>query len=213
MKQSKTFRRISVAIVAVLLITMSVLSVTLAKYTTDFTGEGSRPIAVWNVNVNDTTTLDADDKTLGNFTFAIESTEFTQVNNYENKDMLAPGTSGSFTITVNNESDVAITLSAASFTVSNKPTNLKFYFDSTYQKEITGSTYAYKFGTENNADTLDLGAKGGTTTTTNIVVYWDWAYDSNDATDTADGVAAKLENGNKAMTVTFLLTATQVEPA
>ncbi len=62
MKQSKLLRRMSVAIVAVLLITMSVLSVTLAKYSNTFTGTSTGKVLKWEITANEaqsTFTVDA----------------------------------------------------------------------------------------------------------------------------------------------------------
>ena len=114
---------------------------------------------------------------------------------------IAPGTSGYCPIVVSNEdTEVGITYSIVPGTVDGKPTNLKFYKDSTHKTELTAES------------ALTGNLNPGAVTTTQAYVYWEWKYEGeNDSTydtnDTTDGVAAAT------MTMTFNVTGTQVQPA
>ena len=116
---------------------------------------------------------------------------------------IAPGTSGSCPISVSNAtSEVGIRYDIKPSTITNQPTNLKFYTDEAHQNEITGNV------------TVNGTLKPGDTATT-AYVYWYWPYETGtvtdgiatgDAADTTDGVAGGT------MTITFDVTGTQVQP-
>lgn len=109
---------------------------------------------------------------------------------------LAPGTDGTFSASLDvtgTEVDVAYTVKIKS--IENKPTNLILTDDEgntlTVGSEITG--------------TLPVGS-----TTATEVITWNWPYETDggagDATDTTEGQAAKT------MTITYDITAVQVQP-
>ncbi len=92
MTKQKSLRRTSVLVVAVLLITMSFLCVTLAKFTTSINGSTNEiTVAKWNFTADNATET---------FTITFDA------------DKLAPGDKGSFTVALANASDVK-----ASYTV------------------------------------------------------------------------------------------------
>lgn len=109
---------------------------------------------------------------------------------------LAPGTNGTIPVSFgigDTEVDVKYTITLVS--AENKPTNLKFYTDSTKSKEITVGGEAY-------TGTIEVGGSDFTG-----AIYWDWPYESgDDETDTKEGAAAKT------MTVTIEIEAEQVKP-
>ncbi len=216
MKQSKTLRRISVAIVAVLLITMSVLSVTLAKYTTTFTGTDSLTIAKWDVDVNGTTA----GKDTNQFTLNLvpTTTNYNHVASDTNGLMLAPGASGQFEVEITNESNVDVEYTM-SFTAATKPTNLKFYYQTKSGETITRSDtvitnnsdiYEYSFNSDGttNDGKLVMGSE-----TETIIVYWVWLYDTDSTVTTDDQEDTNNGIDAGAMTVTVTLTATQANPS
>ncbi len=115
---------------------------------------------------------------------------------------IAPGTSGSFNIALSNattETGVDWTISLKS--VSDKPTNLKFYKDAAHTTEITPGT-----GTV----TGQLAAKDSTGIS--VPIYWAWEYETdaiatNDPIDTSDGEAAKT------LTIGVDITGVQTKPS
>ena len=111
---------------------------------------------------------------------------------------IAPGTSGKCPVTVSNaNSEVGIRYDITPSTVTNQPTNLKFYADASHTTEITSGA------TVNG--TLIPGASD------TVYVYWNWPYqDGTEAYDTADttnGVAGST------MTITLDVVGTQVQPS
>ena len=115
---------------------------------------------------------------------------------------IAPGTSGSFDVALSNattETGVDWTISLKSIT--NKPTNLKFYKDSAHTTEITPGT---------GTITGQLAAQDSTGLT--VPIYWAWAYETdaiatNDPIDTTDG-----ENANS-LTIGVDITGVQTQPS
>lgn len=151
------------------------VSGTYAKYTETFNGTSSTAtIAKWNFSVNDNA---------GAATFTFDLLETLDVNDSlidTSAKMIAPGSTGKFTIKLNNQSDVK-----AKYTIT---------FD-----DSTGATVPLKYTigkTDTNAGTaLDLSK--GTTGIMNskgaetITVDWEWPYNGNDAGDTAIGKDTK----------------------
>lgn len=115
---------------------------------------------------------------------------------------IAPGTSGSFNVALKNtntETGVDWTISLKD--VSNKPTNLKFYKDSSHTTEITPGT---------GTITGQLAAKDSTGLT--VPIYWAWEYETdaiatNDPIDTTAGEAANT------LTIGVDITGVQTRPS
>ena len=115
---------------------------------------------------------------------------------------IAPGTSGSFNIALSNattETGVDWTISLKN--VTNKPTNLKFYKDSSHTTEITPGT---------GTITGQLAAQDSTGLS--VPIYWAWAYETtaiatNDPIDTSDGEAAN------SLTIGVDITGVQTQPS
>ncbi len=184
MKHNKLFRRLSIAIASVLLITTSVVSVTLAKYTSKITGTETGDIAKWGF------TVDGADAKTETWEAAI-GRDAVAVTTAVAEGKIAPGTQGSFKFTVTNDSDVSTTYTV-NMSVDAKPTNLKFYYDSEFKTEYEIGTSDTKYDFKNNTAAdgkLAIGDKTGET----ITVYWKWAFETEngDEDDTKDGKADK----------------------
>ena len=114
---------------------------------------------------------------------------------------IAPGTSGSFNIALSNaNSEVGVDFVVALNEITNIPTNLKFYKDSSYTTELTPGT-----------STITGQLVAGENSFAGVPIYWRWLYETdsiatNDPHDTADGVAAKE------LTIGVTITGTQVQP-
>ena len=203
MKKNKMMRIASVLLVAVLLST-SVISGTFAKYTSTATGTDSAKVAKWDFKVNGSTVNS------NTFTFdlfkTINDTDGSAETDINPSDgtIIAPGTQGSFEITLKNDSEVT-----AQYTIDYTVTNdnnipVKFSLD--------GSTW------KDSIDALDVTtpvkvAIGATATP--VTVYWMWAFETgaddvekatNNATDTALGL-----NGTATIEVTAKVTVEQVD--
>lgn len=171
-------------------LTTGYVASTYAKYTSTVTGSGTATVAKWAFST---------DNASQSITIALNPTVHasTLVNG-----KIAPGTTGSFNIAlVNTNSEVGVDFSIALDSISNKPTNLKFYSDSTYTTELTP-------GTSTITGQLTAGDSTGVT----VPVYWRWEYETssiatNDPIDTADGEAANT------LTIGVTITGTQVAPS
>ena len=153
MKKNKMMRIASVLLVAVLLSTCAISS-TFAKYTTEFTGTSTAKVAKWDVKVANSSE---------DFTFNIMDTIYENVDGtVEDEDVadgvIAPGTKGSFSVVVTNNSEVNATYVVA---LSDEAAELPF-----------------NFTIENGTGDLDMDA------TATVTVNWEWPYEGGD--DAAD---------------------------
>ncbi len=181
MAKNKLLRRISVAVTALALIATSAVSVAFAKYQTTTTGSDSVQVAKWSFQVKaDETDFNAPNAET--FTLALKPTEYTNVAADGTAtpvgSKLAPGTVGYFAVEAKNTSDVDV-LYTVEFTVEDKPTNLKFYYDSAYTNEIVanGSNYSYNFTTAANTANDGELEKSTTGETETFMIYWKWVYE------------------------------------
>ena len=166
MKKNRMMRLASILLVCVLL-TTSVISGTFAKYVSETTATGSATVASWDVKLEgkkftDTITFDFTENW-------INTDETTGVNSVEPDKLLAPGTEGSFDLTVTNDSEVAA--------------EFKIAFDFT---ELAGLplefTYKVDNADYNQTDFLPI-AIGETET---VTVTWEWPFHTDDAQDVED---------------------------
>jgi hypothetical protein len=163
------------------------VSGTYAKYTAQVSGNATATVAKWNF---------ATDNAITSLTINLDETPHASTL-AANK--IAPGTSGSFAINLKNtNSEVGANFTLSLGEITDKPTNLKFYKNSTYTTEITPGS---------GTITGQLAAGDSTGITVNI--YWRWQYETTngDAADTADGIAAK------SLTLPVTITGTQVAPS
>ena len=185
-----------VVVLALLLVTAIAFSMyAYAKYKTTLTGNGTATVAKWSFKVNGQT------QTIPDIDLA---TTMKKVNNVaENK--LAPGTEGSFDLNLDaTGSEVAVDYNIK-LAITEKPTNLKFYLDNTYETEIAETE-----GTLNVSGSIPLEIINTPITKT---IYWQWPYQTgttenevkeNDKTDTIDSA--------KKVTMTITVTGTQRNP-
>lgn len=172
-------------------VTSSYVAGTYAKYTSKIEGNnGEATVAKW--------AFDTDN-----------ATQTLTINLAETYDpttlvagKIAPGTAGSFNIALSNEnSEVGVDFTVKLNSITNKPTNLKFYKDSTYTTELTPGT---------SEITGQLVA--GESSFTGVPIYWRWEYETNeiatnDPIDTTDGKAAN------ALTIGVDITGVQTQPS
>lgn len=125
---------------------------TYSYYRASITGTVTGTVAIWKFKVNDATS-----------TFNIDLVP--QTSNTLNQ-TIAPDTNGSFSIvlsTATGELPVDYTITFSNFV--NKPTNLKFYSDSSFNTETDITASGYKI-------TGTLAANSTVTKT----IYWQWPY-------------------------------------
>ena len=175
---------------------------TYAKYTSKVSKGGTATVAKWSfASDNATSTFEVSlAKTYSSSTLA--------------NGKIAPGTEGSFNIALSNATtEVGVDWTIELKTISDMPTNLKFY------KTRTGagtneSPYVYSNEiVPGNATTGKVTGQlaAEDTTTLNVPIYWIWEYETasagtNDPLDTTDGEAAS------ALTIEVDVTGVQVQP-
>ena len=194
---TKTRNKPIIILIALLLITAIAFSMyAYAKYKTTLKGNGTAQVAKWSFKVNGQT------QTIPDIDLA---TTMKKVNNVaENK--IAPGTEGSFDLNLDaTGSEVAIDYNIK-LAITEKPSNLRFYTDSSYTKEIASTD-----GVMNVSGVMSLEEVKTIQTKT---IYWKWAYQTgtaandivaNDKIDTADS--------KKSVTMTITVTGTQRNPS
>ncbi len=217
--KNKLLRRISVGVAALAIVSTSAVAASFAKYQTTVTGNtDSVVVAKWDFNALNSTTGSGNTKTFSNFTLVpYQYSEVKLEADETTSSMLAPGTSGEFTVSASNSSEVDVEYSVE-FVVSNKPENLTFYYeeactnaietDSTYVG--TGVKYAYNFESAHKASTATgaftmVGANNAHTSET-YKIYWKWNY-GTDTTGATDNTSSA-----QTMTVELTITGWQVEP-
>lgn len=190
MKKSKKSAILLMVLLLLIAVTAMYVASTYAKYTSEITGNnGTATVAKWAF-----TTDNAVQTLTINLAGTYDAT--TLVNN-----KIAPGTTGSFNIALSNEhSEVGVNFSVKLNSITNKPTNLKFYKDSSYTTELTPGT-----------STITGQLVAGEKSFEGVPVYWRWEYETdaiatNDPKDTTDGEAAK------SLTIGVDITGTQVQP-
>ena len=185
-----------VVLLALLLITAIVFSIyAYAKYKTTLTGNGTATVAKWNFKVNGQTQTIPD----------IDLTQTMDTHNNVAEGKIAPGTSGHFDLELDaTGSEVAIDYNIK-LAITEKPTNLKFYLDNTYETEIAETEGILNVSESIPLETID--------TPLIKTIYWQWPYETgttenevkeNDKTDTIDSA--------KKVTMTITVTGTQRNP-
>lgn len=204
MKKNKMMRIASVLLVAVLLSTCAI-SGTFAKYTSKATASDTARVAKWDIEVEDTNI--AVTGAQPTVTFDLFNCTDTNVDTDGSgaEKVIAPGTAGSFELTIENLSEVK-----AKYTIELSETNagnipLKYSIDNTTWVDSVAELTM----------TALTDQEIGMNATKNQTVYWKWVFEGTaegahagqtDATDTELGIA-----GTATVTITATITVTQVD--
>ena len=200
-RRSSMMVRLVAVLAVVMMFTMCFVGGTFAKYTSSATGTDSAAVAKWSIEVNDTDIAKIHSITFDLFDTIKDSngTDNETDMNPVDGSIIAPGTQGSFSLTIENESEVKATYKVE-FSVAN-------LYDIPVEFSIDGTNWADDITSLNPTATLN--AKNGSTVDCNTVnVQWRWVYErGNDVSDTALGIAGH----DAVLTVTATVTATQVD--
>lgn len=208
MKKNKLMRLASALLVLTLLSTCAI-SGTFAKYTSSATGSDIATVAKWSFKVNGTeiAVSPAAEISFGLFD-TIKDTAGAEESDVKTN-LIAPGTSGSFELKVENTSEVTAKYTIALAETNDSGIPLQYsvdgnnWVDSVAELSMTGLTEK------------QLDKETGTATHT---VYWRWVFEGTtdgahanqtDATDTTLGIAAQTTAPT--VTITATVTATQVD--
>ena len=180
--------------VMVALVSLSLVSGTWAKYTSTVSGSDSARVAKWAF-----TTVDlAHEKVEFNLFNSIKDSNGTDAETDVAANLIAPGTSGSFSFSVKNESEVNAVYTVA-YTSNEAGVPLVFSTD--------GSSWV---GTLEELNVTDAAFDMGDTV--NITVHWKWAFEGGEAAGWQDSNDTSLgTTGTAEPTVAISLTFTQVD--
>jgi hypothetical protein len=201
MTAKKTNKKaVLIALLALTVAAAGILIGSFAKYVTQETVSDEAVAATFGLDIPETIDLFGESYT------NVES-------NAQGKNIIAPGTSGSYTFNVTGTSEVAykvgadVTLTYSAEWGSYEP--LKFSLNGTDWTDFA------TFKTNLNAALGSKTLAPNETYTGGQTIYWQWPYDvsaANDQKDTEMGAAAATGTAPK-VTVSIVATATQVEPS
>ena len=188
-------------ILITLLITMLALvlvSGTYAKYTSSASGSDTARVAKWSFNVGENDIVAKDTFTFDLFKTITDTdgkTETDVVSANADK-VIAPGTSGSFDLVLENKSETSAKY-GITYTVTNTASI-------PVQFSVNGKDWTDNLANVVESDTdTKLDANNGTKT---ITIHWKWAYDGDDTTDVNLGKV-----GTAKLIVQADVTATQID--
>ena len=212
MRKNKLMRAAAGLMVATLL-TTSIISGTLAKYTTSGDGTDTARVAKFGVAINATgTTFAKSDKT-------DDETATTVTNSVSSKEnVIAPGTKGTMAdITLTGTPEVAVKVSYTSeFTLGdNWSVDNAYYcplvitingtdYDGTKYDSAKAFATAVNDAIKGYSKTYAPGTDLSSKTAENLKVSWKWAFEGNNAKDTKLGDASAA--GNVSLKVTTTVT-------
>lgn len=201
MKKNKMMRLASVLLILTLLTTCAI-SGTFAKYTASATGTDTARVAKWSFEVSDADIVATDEFTFDLFK-TVKDTAGADEGDVKAKNgtdrIIAPGTSGSFALVLENLSEVTAQY-AIDYTVTNtSDIPIEFSVDN-------GANWTADLANVVASDATKLDPNTGTKT---ITVQWKWDYEVNEAGNTKDTALGK--GGTATVTVAAVVTATQVD--
>ena len=194
-RRSSMMVRLVAVLAVTMMFTMCFVGGTFAKYTSSATGTDNANVAKWDIRVNG-----SEIATSNTFTFdlfqTITDNDLTSAENDiapADGSIIAPGTSGKFSIAIQNLSQVNATY-AIDYTVTN---------DGNIPVEFSTNGTDWKTNI-NDLDVSGVAIDMGATAT--VTVQWMWVFDGDDGIDTNLG-----KEGTATLTVAAAVTATQVD--
>lgn len=196
-KENNTRYKILVLSITAVLVISLVAVASYAKYITTINASGNAQVGKWNFRVNDSDNENSGEINLGRKSYTA---------NTISDGIIAPGTSGEFTIKV----DATGTKTGVNYTVgfnniNNKPTNLYFKMGESkyYDFESLSSALVGTINADDNQKVKEIN------------IGWAWDYeternggvDANDKIDTIDGKSANSFSFDIAVTGTQMLPA------
>lgn len=193
MRSDNAIVKFTMLVLILTMLSLCLVSNTYAKYTSTFAGSDTAIVAKWDVSAgNASTTIDLFNSskiydTNGVTDYTQGGTDDTDVTNGTADGIIAPGTWGSFSYSVSNNSDVNATYTV-DYTVTAANVPLEWSVD--------GSTWSTNLSNVSTT-ALNMGA------TANVTVYWRWVFNGDDTADTTLGTATTLARPEVTITTTF----------
>ena len=199
-KRSSMMVRLVAVLAVTMMFTMCFVGGTFAKYTSSATGTDNANVAKWDIRVNGSEIATSNTFTFDLFQTITDSNLTSAETDIAPADgsIIAPGTSGKFSIAIQNLSQVNATY-AIDYTVTNN-SNIPVEF----------STNGTVWETDiNELDVNNVAIGLGTDTT--VTVYWKWRFEADNVPQ-GDNLDASLGSAATAtLTVAANVTATQVD--
>ena len=199
-KRSSMMVRLVAVLAVVMMFTMCFVGGTFAKYTSSGTGTDTATVAKWDIRVNGSEIATSDTFTFDLFQTITDSDLISAETDIAPADgsIIAPGTSGKFSIAIQNLSQVNATY-AIDYTVTNTD-NIPVEFST------NGTDWKTNI---NDLDVTNVAIGLGTDTT--VTVQWRWRFEADNVTegDNADTTLGK--DGTATLEVSAKVTATQVD--
>ncbi len=197
MGKNKTMKMILITLL-IAMIALVLVSGTYAKYTSSASGSDTARVAKWSFNVGENDIVAKDTFTFDLFKTITDTdgkTETDVVSANADK-VIAPGTSGSFDLVLENKSETSAKY-GITYTVTNTASI-------PVQFSVNGKDWTDNLANVVESDTdTKLAANNGTKT---ITIQWKWAYDGDDTTDVNLGKV-----GTAKLIVQADVTATQID--
>lgn len=209
MKKNLPAKLLVLAVMATL-ITTTLVSGTFAKYVKEVTGSDTVRVAKFAFDLKKGATKFADQSATATQTIDVFSTTDTGLYNSgvgdDGKKIIAPGTTGSFELKVDNLSEVAVAVSFALAETNTNKIPVYYTIGSDTQRYSAALTDTYTGGTYKDIDALasalsgfNLAASSGTLAESDSTkLNWTWAFETagtgqTDSIDTALGVTGTAE--------------------
>lgn len=203
MKKSAIMIRVMAVLSVVMMFTMCFVGGTFAKYTSSVSGDDTARVALWQFNFGDDDTQIGETLTFNLFDYTDANVDVDGKNNNEN--VIAPGTTGSFELKLENVSEVNAKYTIALTETNNDNIPVQYSVDGTTWKDSVA-----ELDMSSLTDvSINMGASASKT------VYWRWVFEGTtsgahvgqtDTSDTALGIAGTAE-----VTITATITVTQVD--
>lgn len=200
MKKRSIMIRVMAVLSVVMMFTICFVGGTFARYTSSGSGSDSARVAKWDIRVNGSEIATSDTFTFELFQTITDSDLTSAETDIAPADgsIIAPGTSGKFSIAIQNLSQVNATY-AIDYTVTNTD-NIPVEFST------NGTDWKTNI---NDLDVTNVAIGLGTDTT--VTVQWRWRFEADNVTegDNADTTLGKA--GAATLEVSAKVTATQVD--
>ena len=200
MENKKSNKKVVAVIAALCLVMVCLIGGVVAKYVSSTTGSSTATVAKWSILVNEKEVAVSPETTVDFDLFAtINEADTTTAEANVTEGKIAPGTGGSFQLVVENKSEVdaKYTIALAETNANNVP--IEYSLD---KETWTGDMTAINTAQKDVSIARETGSK-------TIVVYWRWAFEGDDAADTALGIAART--AAPTVQIAAMITATQVD--
>ena len=188
MKRNNKVVKFAIFVLLITIIAFALVAGTYAKYTTEVSGSDTVRVAKWSIKVNGTeiTTVQDETVTFDLFNTIYDSDGTTTESDVANG-LIAPGTSGSFDLQIENLSEVNAEYSIAFEMTNAANVPLEFSTD--------GKTWGNIDSIESTATAIAM--SNGTST---VNVKWRWQFEGN---HTDIGIAAQTAPQNVEVTATI----------